>query len=1225
MPTNRQLFFLASLFLLLLTSCGKETDLTAERPYSPWVFRSVLDEQPRMLTAALHENLYVAYSAQNGALYKAWRGDVELDGAVYTTAHGPQPLSMGNGWLENDDLSTPWLIEQNGKTYTPSIQYRGHRIMDGQVYVQTELSVPEISAKINVTERPEYVESSSGQAGLERFFTVKNLPANALLKLKVKAESLAFEKSLQTDGSWAVQSINNTEKNGISALSMTGELALRPNTTTTLTTYFVKYPLLANKNAEKVAGGGGDVRPEGEKLIERNGCKTCHNTYVKTVGPAYTDVAERYANTTENIAMLTQKVITGGAGQWGQAAMTPHDHVAPSDIRRMVTYIMDLDKDTEVPASETDFSVFDATGNTVSSTDNLEDGRLRTGVRVKGWKDISTRVRSVNDIDWESTPDFEAIVQNVDFEGIEWGSLEDNFAASFSGYLKIPETSNYLFRLRSDDGSRLYIDGQQVILHDGLHGPEPKDGELALAAGNHPFRIDFFEGGGGQAVILEWRSFFSPEWEVVPPSAFGHDREKPLGDYGPNLINSRLRMPGDGFRLSGVHPSYDLTQARPNGFSPKVGGMDFLSDGRLVISTWDAEGAVYILEGVETGDPAKITTKKIATGLAEPLGLKVVDDTIFIAQKQEITKLIDHDGDDVIDEYYTLSNNWKVSANFHEFTFGLAHQEPYLYATLAIAILPGGASANPQIPDRGKVVRINRYTGQTEFIASGLRTPNGIGVGVDDQLFVADNQGDWLPSCKILHVKEGAFYNNYSVTPDEAKTPQPPVVWLPQDEIGNSPSTPSIIKEGRYAGHMIHGEVTHGGIKRVVTEKIGGEYQGAVFRFIQGLEAGVNRIAWGPDGALYVGMVGSTGNWGDVGKLYYGLQRLSYNDQPAFEMLAVRAKSNGVELELTEPLHPDHGYEAADISVMQWYYQPTANYGGPKLDERALPINSVNISEDRKKIFLELSGMQEGHVVYVRLPNYWVSAENREIWSTEAWYTMNKIPENLPGFSRPAVTPVLNSLTEAERKAGWQLLFNGKDLNEWHAYGKKDLGNAWKVNDQGEVYLDVSQKGDNWQVDKDLVTNEAFSNYELKLDWKIGACGNSGIIYNVTERPDLDYPWLTGPEMQVLDNSCHPDAELESHRAGTLYDMIPVSINTVKAAGEWNRVRLVVTDGKVEHWLNGRKVVEYENSGSAWTSLINNAKFKDFKDFGKTTGGQISLQDHGDAVWFRNIKIKTSK
>ncbi|MEM9931684.1 MAG: glycosyl hydrolase, partial [Bacteroidota bacterium] len=374
------------------------------------------------------------------------------------------------------------------------------------------------------------------------------------------------------------------------------------------------------------------------------------------------------------------------------------------------------------------------------------------------------------------------------------------------------------------------------------------------------------------------------------------------------------KIPGDQQALETVHPSYDLSQARPEAFSPKVGGMDFLSDGRMVISTWDADGGIYILDGVQNGDPSEITYKKIASGLAEPLGVKVVEDTIYVLQKQELTKLIDHDGDDIIDEYYTLSNAWKVSANFHEFAFGLAFKDDWFYGTLAIAILPGGASAQPQIPDRGKMVRIRRSDGKTEFVAQGLRTPNGIGLGVDNEIFVADNQGDWLPACKILHMTPGSFYNSRAVNPVESPNweVKQPVVWLPQDEIGNSPTTPLLINDGPYAGQMIHGEVTHGGVKRVFVEKVNGEYQGAVFRFIQGLEAGVNRMVWGPDDALYIGGIGSTGNWRQNGKLWYGLQRLKYNEASAFEMLAVRAKSNGIEIELTEPL-PEHvGWDASE-------------------------------------------------------------------------------------------------------------------------------------------------------------------------------------------------------------------------------------------------------------------------------------------------------------------------
>ena len=142
-------------------------------------------------------------------------------------------------------------------------------------------------------------------------------------------------------------------------------------------------------------------------------------------------------------------------------------------------------------------------------------------------------------------------------------------------------------------------------------------------------------------------------------------------DYKLPFVND-LKVPGDRFPLAEVHPSYDLSQARPNEFLPKVGGMDFLPDGRLVVSTWDATGGVYVIDNAQSGDPTKMTVKEIASGLAEPLGVKVVDGDIYILQKQELTRLKDTNGDDIIDEYQTVSNDWRVSANFHEFAFGFS-------------------------------------------------------------------------------------------------------------------------------------------------------------------------------------------------------------------------------------------------------------------------------------------------------------------------------------------------------------------------------------------------------------------------------------------------------------------------------------------------------------------------------------------------------------------------
>ena len=180
----------------------------------------------------------------------------------------------------------------------------------------------------------------------------------------------------------------------------------------------------------------------------------------------------------------------------------------------------------------------------------------------------------------------------------------------------------------------------------------------------------------------------------------------------------------------------------------------------------------------------------------------------------------------------------------------------------------------------------------------------------------------------------------------------------------------------------------HGGIKRDFIEKIKGQYQGAVFRFSQGLEAGVNRLRWGPDGALYIGGVGMVGGWSWQEK-QYGLQRMQYNGKKTFEMLAVRLKENGFEIELTEPIKENTKVHAEDFLIQQWWYLPTANYGGPKMDLENLKITHLDISGDRTRLLLDIKGMKKEHVIYLRLPADLNSETGHALWSSEAWYTLN--------------------------------------------------------------------------------------------------------------------------------------------------------------------------------------------------------------------------------------------
>jgi hypothetical protein len=215
-----------------------------------------------------------------------------------------------------------------------------------------------------------------------------------------------------------------------------------------------------------------------------------------------------------------------------------------------------------------------------------------------------------------------------------------------------------------------------------------------------------------------------------------------------------------------------------------------------------------------------------------------------------------------------------------------------------------------------------------------------------------------------------------------------------------------------------------------------------------------------------------------------------------------------------------------------------------------------------------------------------------------------------------------NTLSNKEQKDGWKLLFDGKTTKGWRKFNSDKIASAWKVQD-GTLYLDnsVTDKAERG----DIVTDQEFENFEFSIDWKIDSCGNSGIMFNVVEDPKYRTPWLTGPEMQVLDNECHPDAKIEKHRSGDLYDLIKSSKETVKPAGEWNTAKIISNKGKYEFWLNGTRVVEFTMHDAKWDALVAGSKFKSMPDFGKATKGRLSLQDHGDKVWFRNIKIRELK
>ena len=217
----------------------------------------------------------------------------------------------------------------------------------------------------------------------------------------------------------------------------------------------------------------------------------------------------------------------------------------------------------------------------------------------------------------------------------------------------------------------------------------------------------------------------------------------------------------------------------------------------------------------------------------------------------------------------------------------------------------------------------------------------------------------------------------------------------------------------------------------------------------------------------------------------------------------------------------------------------------------------------------------------------------------------------------------MNTLSATEKAEGVILLFDGKTTDQWRSYGKETFPKGWNIEDNA-IHCIGSGKGEAGQGG-DIITKEKYKNFELTLEWKISEGGNSGIFYLAQEIAGEPI-WKSAPEMQVLDNLKHPDAKLGvdgNRQAGSLYDLIPAKPQNAKPVGEWNTVKIMVYKGTVVHYMNGVQVLEYHLWTDDWKKMCANSKFKDFNYFVDTAPeGFIGLQDHGDDVWYRNIKIK---
>lgn len=204
-----------------------------------------------------------------------------------------------------------------------------------------------------------------------------------------------------------------------------------------------------------------------------------------------------------------------------------------------------------------------------------------------------------------------------------------------------------------------------------------------------------------------------------------------------------------------------------------------------------------------------------------------------------------------------------------------------------------------------------------------------------------------------------------------------------------------------------------------------------------------------------------------------------------------------------------------------------------------------------------------------------------------------------------------NELTDAEREAGWTLLFNGHDLDGWRRYNGEPMTGGWSVEDGMLTHVSGG---------RDIVTVDAYTDFELSLEWMVAPGGNSGVFY----RAALGEEWVyhSAPEMQVLDDAAHRDGQNPLTSAGSNYGLYPAPRGIVKGSEQWNSARIVVRGSSVEHWLNGTKIVAYDFGSPGWSDLVANSKFGEWPAYGQAESGHIGFQDHGDRVWYRNVKLR---
>lgn len=455
----------------------------------------------------------------------------------------------------------------------------------------------------------------------------------------------------------------------------------------------------------------------------------------------------------------------------------------------------------------------------------------------------------------------------------------------------------------------------------------------------------------------------------------------------------------------------------PDAITLGVGGLAFNADGDLLICT--REGQVWRYE------PRTSAWHLFADGLHEPLGLHIDQDSgrIWVMQRPELTELVDEDGDGKADLYKTVTAAWGLTDNYHEYAFGpVRDSDGNFYGTLNTSLSWAGWAGSTKwdigrVHD-GKMGRATKYRGWSfqvrpdgTFVpwSHGMRSPAGIGMSREGDIFYTDNQGDWNGSSTLHHVVRDRFHGHPSSLMDHpkfqardlnaipveeyAQLRTPPAVYFIHGDLANSPGEPTFIyqdgKFGPFDGQIIVGDQTRSNLMRIFLEKVGGQWQGCIFNFIDPLQCGVIRQVFDNEGTLWVGQTGR--GWRSVGSAIFGLQRVRHDPSIVpCEIQSIEALPDGFRLRFTRPMNSQAIAQAAKYRIRHFYYHYRPEYGSPRVDQQDVAPTQLMASADGRSVDLKLP-MLSGRIYEFRVEV--PSADGTDLSNQLGWYTLNAVPE----------------------------------------------------------------------------------------------------------------------------------------------------------------------------------------------------------------------------------------